>query len=150
MAGTYARAKEPTMGKNLLVAVALAGLVLAARPAAAADCTDEQWLRQVYADGLYRSPSANEVTYWLGFLGQQVDRQTVALGILMSDEAHLDYLGGDPQVVQGSFQRLLGRDPLIGELVNVVTVVFAGGGTEFDADAYIVNQLFDEYQARAV
>src|SRR5262249_13902908 len=32
----------------------------------------------------------------------------------------------------------------------VVTVVFAGGGTEFDADAYIVNQLFDEYEARAV
>src|SRR5262249_58601459 len=38
----------------------------------------------------------------------------------------------------------------IGELVAVATIVFFGGGSDFDADAYIINQLFDEYEARAV
>jgi hypothetical protein len=120
--------KEPTLkkivtsGKVFLLFLLALGSTLGTADAAKAS-TDTEWLARVYNDVLFRAPNQQELSAFIdsnGSLQNGYDRFTVAFAILASAEGETDVLGGNPGIVRGWFQLLLGRNPSSNEVTTLL------------------------------
>jgi hypothetical protein len=90
-------------------------------PASAGNsCSDAGWLIKAYNDVLYRAPSNQEISSWIDpqtrLLIQNATRFEAFWVIETSVEGQTDWFGGNPGVVAGYFQLVLGRAPSNDEL----------------------------------
>jgi hypothetical protein len=92
----------------------------------AAACTDTEWLIRAYNDSLFRPPSLAEINAFIDpntlLLRYPTTRFEVAFAIATSPEGETNLLGGNPGVVSGYFQRVLGRDPTSDEVTTFINL----------------------------
>src|SRR5215472_9068752 len=106
------------MKSSKVVIVVLAAVLCfsSAVPASAGNaCSDTAWLIKAYNDALYRAPSDQEISAWIDpqtrLLVQGATRFEAFWVIETTLEGQTDLLGGNPGVVAGYFQLVLGRPP---------------------------------------
>src|SRR5215471_6967239 len=132
-------------------------------PASAGNsCSDTAWLIKAYNDALYRGPSNQEITRWIDpqsrLLVQNATRFDAYWAIAFSLEGQTDWLGGNPGVVAGYFQLVLGRAPSDDELNTFIgqLQIAQGNAADFALIALLIGgqlgnvNYANEFTARAI
>ena len=153
------------MKSSKVVIVVLAAVLCfsCAVPASAGNtCSDTAWLIKAYNDALYRAPSNQEISRWIDpqtlLLGNNATRFEAFWAIETSPEGQLDWFGGNPGVVAGYFQLVLGRDPSDNELQTFIGQlgVAQGNAPDFEVIALLIGgqlgnfSYANEFTARAI
>src|SRR5262249_51060526 len=138
-------------------------LFLCAVPASAGNsCSDTAWLIKAYNDALYRAPSSKEINAWIDpqtrLLIQNATRFEAYWAIVTSFEGQTDWLGGNPGVVAGYFQLVLGRAPSNDELNTFIAQlqIPQGNAPDFAVIALLIGgqlgnvNYANEFTARAI
>jgi hypothetical protein len=128
---------------RILVIATVLACALWASSAAAAQCTDTEWLTRGYNDLLFRQPSQQEIAGWIDpntlLLAGGATRFIAGFAIATGDEGETDVLGGNPGVVAGWFQLVLGRDPAPAELSALKQLFpFPQGIADYQVIAYLI------------
>src|SRR5215472_4916918 len=132
-------------------------------PASAGNsCSDTAWLIKAYNDALYRAPSNQEISSWIDpqtrLLIENATRFEVFWAIETSKEGQTDWFGGNPGVVAGYFQLVLGRAPSDDELNTFIgqLQVPQGNAADFALIALLIGgqlgnfSYANEFTARAI
>jgi hypothetical protein len=149
--------------QSVFVLLVCALFVSSAVPAFAGNsCTDTAWLIKAYNDALYRAPSNQEISSWIDpqtrLLVQGATRFEAFWAIETNLEGQVDYLGGNPGVVAGYFQLVLGRAPSDDELNTFIgqLQIQQGNAADFALIALLMGgklgnfSYANEFTARAI